>query len=185
MSPTRMSRAGFTALELVVVLGLMSALAGVTASGVLGAQRKAKVNDSVSAIERSVAQASVLARGSYHDETDSKSSEYNYCVVISGDDERKGVWIERRSAGGTIEVVLEHSFGPQVYFFIDGELTTSLRRIYFDAGTGFTSDVGKGPGRRATLGIDEELVLATPDGQVAYQFSIYEVGLVRSVRLDR
>lgn len=165
-------QAGFTALELIVVLGLMSIMAGVAANGVLGAQRRAKVNEAVSAVEQAVSHARVLARGNTVGD--------NYEVIISGDPDDKGVRVMHEG-----ELIFRYDFGPQVHFFVDGNLYSGSKTIYFAKGTGFTSNSKTTVGQRTTLGTDEDLVLATPDGLVAFQFSIYEVGLVRTVELER
>lgn len=171
MMRTTRIHAGFTAIELLVVLSLMSVVAGMAASGVVGAQRKAKVNNAVAAIEQAVAHARTLARGN--------SSGDNYEVIISGAADDKGVRVERDG-----EILFEHRFGPQVHLFVDGEASTAKRRIAFANGTGFTSDSTDSVGKRISLGDDEELVLATPDGRIAYRFTIYEVGLVRTVQQE-
>ncbi len=171
MMPTIRNQSGFTAIELLVVLSLMSLVAGMAASGVVGAQRKAKVNNAVAGVEQAVSHARKLARG--------RSKGDNYQVVIDGAAETKGVRVEYED-----QVVFEHRFGPHVHFFVDGQPSASEYGIYFANGTGFTSDASRGLGKRVTLGCEKELVLASPDGRIAYRFTIYEVGLVRTVEQE-
>lgn len=172
-------QAGFTALELIVVLGLMSVMAGMAATGVVGATRRAKVNDAVSAVERAVSHARTLARGNYDQGLPGRSLR-NYEVVVDGSPQDKGVRVEHHG-----EVVFEQRFGPHVHFFVDDALYTGTKSIYFASGTGFTSHTDQGTGTRVTLGVDEDLVLSTPDGHIAFQFAIYEVGMVSIAELER
>lgn len=165
-------RAGFTALELVVVLALLSLLGGMAAFGVMAALRRGAVNQAVASIEQAVAHARVVARGAPDGD--------NVAVVIDGAAERKGVRVERSG-----ETLYEQPFGDQVHLFVDGKHSAGSRSIAFARGTGFTTDCDRGRGKRVSLGRHEDLVLATPDGQVATRFAIYEIGMVYAAEVQR
>jgi len=177
------SRSGMTAIELLVVMGIMAGLSSMAVSGIIGAYRRAALGSAISTIIDANDHAQAYAR--YHIPPPNTSPPSYYGVRIRNEGER--IAIETIKAdpllmGGAS--VLNRTLLPRTMRIFRGNSQLSSDMSWFlSYGTGYPINpltalprpVGASP-----PGTSEHLSVRSVDGRMRTAVSVYEIGIVVS-----
>ncbi len=179
------ARVGFTAIEMVVVLGIIMLLASMSLPGLLGALRKGRISDAASSIMNASSIATGLARSG-------QASPMRYGVVVVVDDGLPsyvavtyGLDATRATiltdGGAPAKPVCRIPFNRNVVVFDGNVPMTSNKGWQYQSRTGFPIQTGS-PMVPTNIGAvpDAPFSVRSLDDQVRVGIAIYSIGVANA-----
>lgn len=162
MSARGSSRSGFTAIEMMIVLGVMIALSSMAVPALMPALRRARVNDAANAIVTAHADARRLAL--------SAPSSIVYGVRIAEKNiDGQGRQVIALLRGGSVIDNSERLINPSV-------LIQGTTQWYYESGTGYPTTSSSGNGMD-NIPLTVRSVDKSPQGKFRTAVMIYAIGI--------
>jgi type II secretory pathway pseudopilin PulG len=171
-------RRGFTALELIIVLGVMFLLVSLGLVGVVPALRKSRIQQSVTAVVELCTDAIVWSRSQ---EDRDGTDVYGICFDGTGDPHVVALVFGDPATPATMRVVKTHALNRNVMLFWGATPLTTKRYCFFQPTSGFPMNLATRLPQAYGTGVPgaaNTLSARSLDGEYRLALGIYSVGIV-------